>query len=500
MQRFLEGARGAQLSFTVALAAVSLAACSPARVNQATPHARVTPLFLDFGATPVRFPVQKTFLVQNGGTVPLELSGLLTSGAGAGAFAVSASSFEVAAGDSQQLAVTFAPPTQDSFAASLAFTTNDPAEPSFALPLTGTGALSSKLSARPSALDFGRVGEGQTGLAELDLQSVGPADLYLGKLSFTAQAPPGFGFVGSVKAPATIANGTTLAVHVSFSPLPATLGVAGAVAIDSSDATSPHLEIPLMGSINRAPIAVARGSVGSGAAQAGTLEASVGDTVVVDASSSTDPDGDLPLTYAWSLSQRPSGSAAALGNQTAVKSSLVLDKPGVYAVQLVAFDSTGLASLVPSPLDLRASTAERLVVQLSWDKVPPDLDLHLLEQAATIEGAGDCSWHNPSPTWFGANPDLNPHHHGDALEGYGPELVTWKEPATGRYTLVVVYAQDHHAAAPATTAQVEVYAQGVPVANLTHQMLHQGDSWSAATVEWPSGKVTALPSRGGGSP
>jgi len=455
------------------------------------------PLSLDFGTTPIRFPVQKSFLVQNNGTVPLELSSVQTTGAPV--FAVGAQSLEVAAGDSQQLFVTFVPPTQGSFSASLGFTTNDPLEPAFALPLTGTGGLSSKLAARPALLDFGRVGEGRTGLVELDLQSLGPADLFLGQLGFTAQAPPAFGFVGSVKTPATLQQGQSLALHVSFSPTPFTQAVAGAVAIDSSDATSPHLEVPLAGSINRAPLSLARGQVGAGALQAGTLLASVGDTVALSASGSTDPDGDLPLTYAWSISQRPTGSTAAPASATGISSSLKLDQPGVYSVQLTASDSTGLPSLLPSPLDVRASTAEKLVVQLKWDQVPPDLDLHLLEPGGTLDGPGDCYWNNPQPAWFGAgaNPDLNPHHHGDQLTGYGPEVVTWKEPAPGSYTLVVVYAQVHGASAPATTAQVSVYAQGQLVANLSHLLQNQGDSWTAATVDWPSGRVTALAARAG---
>lgn len=475
-------------------------ACSKTRVGQATPHASVTPLALDFGASPIRFPVQKTFLILNGGTVPLEVSGAQVTGAGAAAFAVSAAALEVLAGDTQQLAVIFTPPAQGSFAGTLTLATTDLDQPTFALPLTGTGTFTSSLAARPSALDFGRVGEGQTALRELDLQSLGPADLYLARLGFTAQAPAAFGFVGSVKAPATIAQGTTLPVHVSFTPTPATQAAVGAVSIDTSDAVSPHLEVPLMGSINRAPVPVARGSVGSAAPQAGTLDAAVGDTVLLDASGSSDPDGDLPITYAWSLAQRPAGSAATLTTPAAGHASLALDKPGVYAVRLVATDSTGLASLSPSALDIRASTAEQLVVQLKWDKTPPDLDLHFLQQGAGLETAGDCYWNNPSPAWFGAGADANPHHHGDKLVGYGPEVVTWKTPAPGKYTLTVVYSQEHAAAASQTTAQLDVYAQGVLVANLTHVMMHQGDLWNAATVEWPSGLVTALPARGGTQP
>jgi hypothetical protein len=62
-----------------------------------------------------------------------------------------------------------------------------------------------------------------------------------------------------------------------------------------------------------------------------------GSVVALNGSGSTDVDGD-PLTFLWSLTSVPVGSAAALGNPTSVTPTFVVDLSGVYVVQLVVND------------------------------------------------------------------------------------------------------------------------------------------------------------------
>ena len=119
-----------------------------------------------------------------------------------------------------------------------------------------------------------------------------------------------------------------------------------------------------------------------------------------------------------------------------------------------------------------------------WDQIPPDLDLHFLQQGALLDSSGDCFWSNSAPGW-------GPVHEGDRLTGYGPETVKWAAPSPGTYSIEVVYAADHGAPKPATNAQVRIYVEGVIAADLTHAFKSAGEVWTAGTLSWPSGKVVS---------
>jgi len=63
----------------------------------------------------------------------------------------------------------------------------------------------------------------------------------------------------------------------------------------------------------------------------------VGTTVSVDGSSSTDADGDA-LSYRWTLTSKPTGSAASLSAPGAVRATFVADVQGIYTAALVVND------------------------------------------------------------------------------------------------------------------------------------------------------------------
>ena len=97
----------------------------------------------------------------------------------------------------------------------------------------------------------------------------------------------------------------------------------GATATDTTNADI--TEAP-----NTAPVANA------GPDQGGT----VGDTVALDGSGSSDVDND-PLTFAWIFLARPPGSAASLTDPTSVAPSFTPDLPGDYTIELTIDDGNG---------------------------------------------------------------------------------------------------------------------------------------------------------------
>jgi len=74
-----------------------------------------------------------------------------------------------------------------------------------------------------------------------------------------------------------------------------------------------------------------------------------GDTVSLDGSGSSDPDGNTPLTFAWTVTAQPLGSIATLSDSTVSNPTFTFDTLGNYTVALVVTDDLGLPSL-PDPV------------------------------------------------------------------------------------------------------------------------------------------------------
>jgi hypothetical protein len=460
----------AALVFALALA------CGRTEISKANAQALVDTTAIDFGSSPILFPVQHTLLVRSVGFASVHLASATVTGA---AFSGGSGPLDIASGATASLQLTFTPPATGVFQGAVTITFEDSVS---TIALTGTGTEAGALAVSPGSLDFGRVGEGRTVTKALTISSKGPADLFVQSLGFTAGSSAAFGYVGSVATPAVLPAGETLPLAVHFSPTPDTQLSVSSLSIITADPAHPVVQVPLLAQINRAPVAAASGSVPGSPPEINLLTAPAGAVVQLDGSASDDPDGDLPLSYSWTLTTRPDGSAAVLSSTTAAQPVLALDVPGIYSLQLEVADATGLPSFAPARLDIQALSPVALQVELTWDQLDPDLDLHFLQAGAALNSAGDCYWAN-------ANPSFGPHHDGDALVGYGPELVEWKTPAAGTYDLQVLYSADHAAAAPATNAQLRVFSQGVLVGLLTHAFKAKGETWNAGSLSWPSGTV-----------
>jgi RHS repeat-associated protein len=114
-----------------------------------------------------------------------------------------------------------------------------------------------------------------------------------------------------------------------------------------------------------------------------------GATVQLDGSASRDADGDA-LSYSWSFTLRPAGSAAALSDASAVNPSFVADVAGQYIVQLIVSD--GRLTSVPVTVSITASTPNRPPTA----QAAASPDTVLVGQTVTLSSAGS------------ADPDGNP--------------------------------------------------------------------------------------------
>ena len=86
----------------------------------------------------------------------------------------------------------------------------------------------------------------------------------------------------------------------------------------------------IISTVNVAPVANAGPDQGGKA---------LGSTVTLNGSASSDANGD-PLTYLWSLTAKPAGSAAVLSSLTSVSPTFTVDFPGTYVAQLIVNDGT----------------------------------------------------------------------------------------------------------------------------------------------------------------
>ncbi|MGV7210111.1 PKD domain-containing protein [Oxalobacteraceae bacterium A2-2] len=119
---------------------------------------------------------------------------------------------------------------------------------------------------------------------------------------------------------------------------------------------------------NQAPAVVVVGNVTPQAQDAGgsTIQASVGYLVSLNGANSTDPAGK-PLTYAWSLSSKPSASTLQLGATAARVLQFAPDVLGDYVVKLTVTNSSGEASFYTSTVSVRNS---RPVASISSNATP----------------------------------------------------------------------------------------------------------------------------------
>ena len=180
----------------------------------------------------------------------------------------------------------------------------------------------------------------------------------------------------------------------------------------------------------------------------------VGQTVTLNGSGSTDPNGD-PLTYAWSFVSRPAGSVAALSNVAAVQPTFVADVAGSYTVQLIVNDGQ-----VNSPPD---------TVLVTTGNLPPVANAGLdqavnVGQTVTLNGSGSTD-PNGDPLTYAWSFVSRPAGSVAALSNVAAVQPTFVADVAGSYTVQLIV-NDGQANSPPDTVVITAAAGNLaPVAN-----------------------------------
>jgi hypothetical protein len=106
-----------------------------------------------------------------------------------------------------------------------------------------------------------------------------------------------------------------------------------------------------------------------------------GALVTLDGSASSDPTGQLPLTYAWSFVSQPNGSSATLSDPTIVHPTFTPNVAGSYVIQLVVTDVAGLSS---APATVIISTMDAPPVA----NAGPDQKITAIGTDVQLDGSG----------------------------------------------------------------------------------------------------------------
>ena len=217
--------------------------------------------------------------------------------------------------------------------------------------------------------------------------------------------------------------------------------------------------------------------------------------VFLDGTQSYDPAGGDIMTYQWEILEHPmdeeftefdwEGQNSAIG-------SFWIPLVGSYTVRLTVQNENGVSSGVTQQarVTFRANPQSLLHVQLTWDDVSNDQDLHLTHPSAGghfCSNIGDCFYTNKQPIWFpeeeqgkGPNPRLDI----DDTDGLGPENINIDEPQPGTYRVFVHNYPKAGIPAEPTTNTVRIYIGGILSFSEQRVLTDYGQVWAAADINW----------------
>ena len=236
----------------------------------------------------------------------------------------------------------------------------------------------------------------------------------------------------------------------------------------------------------------------------------------LSAAGSTSPYGGI-VGWAWSVDGPPESTNAALPMAATEEVEFLIDAAGTYVFHLDVTDETGDASCATASHQVKAITAQGILVELTWhtpgdpdetdtgEDAGSDLDLHLLHPWAggpDVDGDGqpdgwydqpfDCFWFNPNPQWGSFDPLVgdDPELFIDDTDGAGPEGILLEVTEEVTYTVGVHNWNTHGFGA--SEAVVRVYVNGELAWESPGTWLGEMDMWRVCRIQMPQGSVVPM--------
>jgi RHS repeat-associated protein len=207
--------------------------------------------------------------------------------------------------------------------------------------------------------------------------------------------------------------------------------------------------------------------------------------VNLDGQNSTDADGDT-LTYAWTLTTKPTGSIATLLNPTSPQPSFTADKAGTYVAQLIVNDGT----VDSDPATVTISTLNsKPVANAGPDQTVPFNSLVKLDGSASADADNDTltyAWSfTAKPVGSNAiltgNTTAEPSFTGDVAGTYVVELIVNDGKESGAPDTVSITVE------PAVPVNTPPIFTSIPVAQATEG---QGYSYQVTVIDGNSDALT----------
>jgi hypothetical protein len=485
------------------------AGCSDDPLSKVEPKIVVDPESLDFGIGVVGAATPGKVTVKNVGPGLLRVSSATIEPSGRDDFSVVSFPMTLASNATAAVAMIYTAKRAHVVSTSaLVIASNDPERPELRVPLRGEGGVR-EIDVVPAEIDFGVVNEGTSPTRSVEIRNIGGDPLEIARITFTSTSID-LDLVPGTFTSGTILPGTSTTVDLVYSPVDLG-GDRGVLTIFSDDEDEPEVNVPVRGSANLAPRAIAfacapegmRAGCDGAPDKARVFTAGLRQRLLLDGRESFDPEGGEIASWRWVIESKPAGSNAAIFHSTEDRTlrknatgDVEIDVVGTFELRLYVRDDRGLESLdrPESHVTIRPKDLE---VLLRWD-VATDVDLHFVRPggmpgdygtgAAGTSTGSDASTFNRRPNWGDLSISTDdPSLDIDDVSGRGPEVISMDRPAPdGTYEVFAHYCDSRDIGVTAN-ATIEIYVRGEKVATIPETnglALAPGELWRGARVTW----------------